>query len=171
MKDMTISDIESNLIASAEDLGNYQDPKFDPLFQAIRSAIHAITEARADRDKFRSGICSMLIPDTVIACGEGGNYCSEICRLRASKDGLMHAAIESSRAQHDLINKLRLELDEIIRENQRLSLIAVAAKALVAQPMLQKGDRATWGDVAQSDQEGPRLLGALMRAVEAAGKP
>lgn len=51
----------------------------------------------------------------------------------------------------------------------RLVAIARAALALVSQPMLAKGDSATWGDVAQSYSEGPRLLRGLMRAVN--GEP
>lgn len=45
-----------------------------------------------------------------------------------------------------------------------------AACALRDQPMLVKGNAATWGDVAQAETEGPKLLGRLLAAVDAARK-
>lgn len=62
------------------------------------------------------------------------------------------------------------QLEQQGKELERLRPVHAAAKAMVSQPMLKHGDAATWGDVAQSHQEGPRLLGVLMRAVEAAEK-
>ena len=63
------------------------------------------------------------------------------------------------------------QLEQQGKELESLRHVFVAAKALVNQPMLKHGNDATWGDVAQSHTEGPRLLGKLMRAVEAAEKP
>lgn len=49
----------------------------------------------------------------------------------------------------------------------RLALEVVdAAMAVTDQPMLRNGDKTTWGDVAQSQVEGPRLLKNLMTAVD-----
>lgn len=33
--------------------------------------------------ELRDGKCLGVIPDTFVACGEGGNWCSELCHRRA----------------------------------------------------------------------------------------
>ncbi len=35
--------------------------------------------------------CKVIIPGTFIACGEGGNYCSEPCKLAADRLAAAHA--------------------------------------------------------------------------------
>ncbi len=32
-------------------------------------------------EKLRDGTCLEIIPGTVIICGEGGNFCSQMCSL------------------------------------------------------------------------------------------
>lgn len=44
----------------------------------------------ADIAALRAGHCLAVIPETFIACGEGGSYCSETCRLRT----LLREAVE-----------------------------------------------------------------------------
>lgn len=50
----------------------------------------------AELAELRAGHCLSVIPDTFIACGEGLNFCSETCRLRAEVERLV-AAIASAR--------------------------------------------------------------------------
>lgn len=62
-------------------------------------AIHVL---RRERDEARSGKCLDVIPGTFIACGDGGNYCSEACRLRAALAPFAKAAIAHVvRHKHD----------------------------------------------------------------------
>lgn len=44
---------------------------------------NTIDELTADIANLRAGHCLAVIPETLVDCGEGGNYCSEACRLRA----------------------------------------------------------------------------------------
>lgn len=83
-QEIPIADIESQLITAGEMAGaDYQAPTHDNLWEAIRVALAAIRIARKERDDARAGFCSSLIPNTVVVCGEGGNFCSEHCRLKA----------------------------------------------------------------------------------------
>lgn len=51
----------------------------------------------ADIAALRAGHCLAVIPETFIACGEGGSYCSETCRLRT----LLAEAVEIARTLGD----------------------------------------------------------------------
>ena len=51
----------------------------------------------ADIVALRAGHCLAVIPETSIACGEGGSYCSETCRLRT----LLAEAVEIARTLGD----------------------------------------------------------------------
>lgn len=60
-------------------------------------------------------------------------------------------------------------MDICIPAVQDIAKVARAAEALCDQPMIDKPHYAvTWGDVAQSSEEGPRLIVALRDAVDAA---
>lgn len=47
--------------------------------------------ARATVERLRAGRCLDVISSTLIACGEGGNFCSEACRLRSGIGGIIAA--------------------------------------------------------------------------------
>ena len=70
-----------------------------------------------------------------------------------------------------IMRRMAEELLRLLRERELLLGVLTAASALIDQPMLVKGNAATWGDVAQSEAEAPKLLAALIRAVQRVREP
>jgi hypothetical protein len=84
------------------------------------------------------------------------------------------AMLSDAERANRLLHESHLYAEAAQRENEklrdeiaRMRPIVKAARELCAQPMLTAGAGATWGDVARTQAEGPRLLGALMSAVDA----
>ncbi len=102
-----------------------------------------------------------------------GQEIKDATLIAAARDALPQL-LDEIEAQRCLIAEARAEADGALAEMgetralvQKYTAIAVAAKALRAQPMLVNGDGATWGDVAQSQVDGPKLLRTLVDAVDA----
>lgn len=75
--------------ARCEGLRKYQVPTRRRinriLSDIVRGRLHLVTIGEATdagvRFEFRNKACAGIIPDTFIVCGEGGNYCSDLCRM------------------------------------------------------------------------------------------
>lgn len=91
---------------------------------------------------------------------------SNVAEALAGSHATLREENEKLRAElAEMKLRIPLAVDERRREMERT--VVEAAEVLCAQPMLVKGDAATWGDVAQSSAEGPKLLGKLLAAVNA----
>lgn len=85
----------------------------------------------------------------------------------------LHAMIPGSGDIWSKVVRLVAERDQLRAEMSRMRPVVEHAETLRDQPILVKGDAATWGDVAQSHTDGPQLLGKLIKSVDIyrAGKP
>jgi hypothetical protein len=60
------------------------DPACDASCDVAMRLLQRANRLAGECQNLRDGKCSGVIPGSFIACGEGGNYCSDPCRLRAA---------------------------------------------------------------------------------------
>lgn len=65
------------------DRGGFDAAEMDEFCPDWRERSSEITALRKEISDARAGKCATIIPGSFIACGEGGNYCSEVCHARA----------------------------------------------------------------------------------------
>lgn len=69
--------------------------------------IDGVTDAKPNRDE-----CRQVLQGTFIACGEGGQYCSELCQLRAENQKLRDQLIVSNEASLTFLVGLQAHIAE-----------------------------------------------------------
>ena len=85
-----MSDIEYLTDAELEDCAELLEPllslRATALVAEVRDSRSAIAALAVDVENFRNGNCTVMVDDLemCVECGDGGNYCSTACRLRAA---------------------------------------------------------------------------------------